>query len=123
MSIRIKEIRKSLKMSRDEFGERLGVSRDVIANIELNRLARPEQKEGLLKLMCKEFNVNYEWLTTGEGEMFLQDAESIIAQLEREYALDELDKIIITSYLNLDVEKRKVIKEFIKNINDKRSDI
>lgn len=68
---RIKELRKNtLKMSQATFGERLGVNRDVINNIENNRLSRPEQKLSLLKLICKEFSVSEEWLLNGTGEMF-----------------------------------------------------
>lgn len=68
---RIKELRKNtLKMSQAAFGERLGVNRDVINNIENNRLSRPEQKLSLLKLICKEFSVSEEWLLNGTGEMF-----------------------------------------------------
>ncbi len=68
---RIKELRKNtLKMSQAAFGERLGVNRDVINNIENNRLSRPEQKLSLLKLICKEFSVSEEWLLNGNGEMF-----------------------------------------------------
>lgn len=68
---RVKELRKNfLKMSQTAFGQRLGVSRDVIKNIELNALAKPEQKLSLLKLICKEFSVSEEWLLNGTGEMF-----------------------------------------------------
>jgi DNA-binding XRE family transcriptional regulator len=68
---RVKELRKNfLKMSQTAFGQRLGVSRDVIKNIELNALAKPEQKLSLLKLICKEFSVSEEWLLNGNGEMF-----------------------------------------------------
>lgn len=58
-------------MSRRVFGEKLGVSESVIVNIEYDRLKRPDQKESLYKLICKEFNVNEEWLRTGNGEMFV----------------------------------------------------
>lgn len=68
---RIRELRKKhLKMSMEVFGKRLGVSRDTINNIELNRLARPEQKMSLYKLICSEFNISEEWLLNGTGEMF-----------------------------------------------------
>ena len=67
---RIRELRKSLHLTQTEFGERLGVSLSVINNIEYNRLSRPDQKLSLIKLMCKEFGVNEEWLLTGEGEPF-----------------------------------------------------
>ena len=69
---RFREIRKDLKLSQEEFGKRLGVSRSVIVNIECDRLKRPDQKESLYKLVCKEFNVNEEWLRTGNGSMYIE---------------------------------------------------
>ena len=63
MHDRIRELRKNyLHMSQAAFGSKLGVNRDVINNIENNRLAKPEQKLSLIKLMCREFSVNEEWL-------------------------------------------------------------
>lgn len=82
---RIEILRKDLSMSRRVFGERLGVSESVIVNIEYDRLKRPDQKETLYKLICKEFNVNEEWLRTGEGEMFLPLTKN---QLITEFAAD-----------------------------------
>ncbi len=70
---RVKTLRKQhLNLSQNEFGNILGVSRDVIANIELNRLSTPLQNKSLLKLICIEFNVNEEWLKSGNGEIFKQ---------------------------------------------------
>lgn len=70
---RVRQLRKEeLHLSQEEFGKQLGVSRSVIANIELNVLARPEQKDPLILLICKTFNVNEKWLRTGEGEMYVQ---------------------------------------------------
>ena len=43
----------------------------VINNIENNRLAKPEQKLSLIKLMCREFSVNEEWLLHGSMPMFV----------------------------------------------------
>ena len=68
---RMRELRKKhLKMSMEVFGKRLGVSRDTINNIELNRLARPDQKMSLYKLICSEFGVSEEWLLNGTGDMW-----------------------------------------------------
>ena len=65
---RIRILRKDyLKLSMEAFGKRLSVSRDVINNIEHNRLARPEQKLSLIKLMCKEFSVNEQWILDGNS--------------------------------------------------------
>ena len=67
---RVRFLRKNvLNQSQAEFAAALGTSRDAINNIEQNRLKRPEMKEPLLKLMCEKFNINEEWLLTGEGEM------------------------------------------------------
>lgn len=70
MNSRVREVREHLGLSQAQFGERLGVSRDVISNIEYNRLKNPKQKEPVIKLICSTFGVNEIWLRSGEGEMF-----------------------------------------------------
>lgn len=67
MNERIKEIRKSINLSQADFGKRIGVSRDTIANIEGGRI---ELKDVFLKSICLEFKVNESWLRTGIGDMF-----------------------------------------------------
>lgn len=69
MNQRIKEIRNILNLSQREFGEKLGVSRDVISNIEY---ARVEPKKVFIQLLCTTYNVNEDWLLTGQGEMFFK---------------------------------------------------
>lgn len=81
---RIKELRKKhLKMSQTAFGERLGVSRSVINNIELNVLARPEQKMSLYKLICSEFGINENWLLNGTGDMYADDKTEYDTLIDR----------------------------------------
>lgn len=81
---RIKELRKNtLKMSQAAFGERLGVNRDVINNIENNRLSRPEQKLSLYKLICSEFNISEKWLLDGTGEMYGSNEAEYSALIDR----------------------------------------
>jgi transcriptional regulator with XRE-family HTH domain len=81
---RIKELRKKhLKMSQTAFGERLGVSRSVINNIELNVLARPDQKLSLYKLICSEFNISEEWLLNGTGDMYADDKTEYDTLIDR----------------------------------------
>ena len=77
MESRIKELRKTLKLSQTDFGKRLGVSRDVVNNIENKRVV---PSEPIQKLIVSEFSVNRAWLETGEGEMFAPiDEESELA--------------------------------------------
>ncbi len=114
---RIRQLRKqNLKMSQERFGEELGVARSVIANIETNALARPEQKEPLYRLMCEKFHVNYNWLMTGEGEMLVTTKQSFVEKLSEEYGLSYTAQKIIECYLNLDEQQRTAVDDFIKTI-------
>lgn len=67
MNERIKQVREYLGMSRVEFGERLGVSGDVINNLERGRV---EIKEDRIKLICSIFGVDEDWLKHEKGDMF-----------------------------------------------------
>lgn len=109
-------VRKSTGLSQTEFGARVGVGIGVIKNIE-NRKVPP--KDLFLKTVCKEYHIDYIWLTTGKGEMFLNDTEMIFDELSEDYKLDELDRKIIETYLKLDHSKRMVLKEFLKEIFEK----
>lgn len=81
---RIRFLRKNtLKMSQEAFAECLGVSRSVIKNIELNALARPDQKLSLYKLICSEFNISEEWLLNGIGEMYGSNEAEYSALIDR----------------------------------------
>lgn len=70
MHTRVKAVRKALGLSQREFGEGLGVSRDVIGNIEYGRVP---PKELFLVHLCQQYHVNRRWLETGEGEMFAEE--------------------------------------------------
>ena len=112
---RIKHLRKNvLGMSREKFGATLGTNYNVINNIERNRLANPEQKEPLYRLICKEFNVNYDWLMSGEGEMFViaeSDAKAeAIRQLTEAFNLDSSDVVWLNILLKLKPEEKKGLK-------------
>lgn len=112
---RIKELRKNhLHLSQTEFGERLGVSRSVIKNIELNALARPEHKLSLLKLICSEFNVNEEWLLNGTEPMFSEPEAFALDDFAKSKGATALELEIIKTYFELDPEIRKAAMEHFR---------
>lgn len=84
---RIKELRKSLNLTLEKFGDRLGVTRAAISNIEKGNRNLTEQ---MTKAICREFGVDYIWLTTGEGEMFPYADIEFMAAIDRIMA-DETD--------------------------------
>lgn len=77
---RVKEIRKSLGLTLEKFGERIGVTRGSMSNIENGNRNLTEQ---MTKSICREFSVDYMWLTTGEGEMFIDSDDDFIERIDR----------------------------------------
>lgn len=113
---RVRELRKKhLHMSQTEFGKCLGVSRSVINNIESNALARPDQKLSLLKLICKEFSVNEEWLVHGIEPMFRSPAAFNLHDFAKSHHITELETEIVKTYLELDPMIRKLLIEHFKS--------
>ena len=72
LSDRIRAVREALHLSQREFGEKLGVSRDVVSNMEYDRV---KPKALFLSHMCQLYQINEDWLETGEGEMFSGNPE------------------------------------------------
>ncbi|WP_347281421.1 helix-turn-helix domain-containing protein, partial [Turicimonas muris] len=69
MHNRIKSLRKELKLTQEKFGEKLGMKKNSISQIENGVNALTEQ---LLVSICREFSVNENWLRTGDGKMFVE---------------------------------------------------
>lgn len=69
MNERIRQLRKSLGLTLEEFGTGVGVGKAAISKIERGENNLSDQ---MFKSICREWNVNEEWLRTGEGEMFVE---------------------------------------------------
>ena len=69
MQSRIKAVRKAVGLTQSEFGERLGVKGNTVTGYETGLRA---PSDAILLSICREFNVNEDWLRTGEGPMFLE---------------------------------------------------
>ena len=117
---RIRQLRKTLGLTQDEFGRRLGVTRGAITNIELDKV---EVKPLFLDLICREFNASETWLRTGEGEMFRKPPDEI------GYYVEELleyngkgnpfyDAILemVKKYHSMDEASKKVMEDFMQGI-------
>jgi transcriptional regulator with XRE-family HTH domain len=105
MKNRIRKVRNSLKLSQEKFGARIGVSRSVINNFErgVTILSSP-----LLEHFCDIFNVNQDWLLTGEGEMFTPIVQtSIFDTLQHKYGLSDKTMWIIENYIALSPKEQE----------------
>lgn len=112
---RIKLLRKELDLSMKKFADRIGLTDGSIAHIEKG-VNNPSERT--LKLICSEFNVNYAWLTEGEGEMFVEVPDNILDQLIQEYNLEPENKPILKAYLEAKPEQRQSIIAFIDSITE-----
>jgi len=112
---RVKLLRKELGLSQSEFGEKIGKGKVAISQIEkgTNGLT-----EGNAKAICREFNVDYFWLTEGTGEMFRETPDTILNEVFDQYKLDDIDKKIVKKYVEMKPEHRKIFKEYLQSIVD-----
>ena len=115
-SERVREVRKSLNLTLEKFGEKLGVKKSAISEIESGRNALTEQ---MTKAICRTYNVNYDWLADGEGEMFSDVPKTVLDELCKQYNLDDFDKALVEMYIALPETCRNAVKTEIRNMIQK----
>ena len=109
---RVKEVRKTLGLTLEKFGERIGVTRGSMSNIENGNRNLTEQ---MTKSICREFSVDYMWLTTGEGEMFIDTDDDFIERIDRIMAgEDEARKNLFKFMLELSDEDIAALDRLMK---------
>lgn len=77
---RIREVRKALNLTLEKFGEQIGVGKSTISDLENGRRSLSEH---MTKSICREFHVDYIWLTTGEGEMFVESDDDFYSRIDQ----------------------------------------
>lgn len=119
MKERIKEVRKALGLNQEDFGKVLGVTKSSISNIESGRF---NATDTTVKLICREFDVNEEWLRNGTGKMFDEldsDFISMSAKIEQEGS--EFVKELTKTLWALDENELMIIKSIIDKIKNNPS--
>ena len=115
---RVKEIRTVLSLTLEKFGEKLGVGKTAISKIEKNERSLTDQ---MAKSICREYNVNYDWLMDDDGEMFSDLPQTVLDELCLQYELDDLDRFIVELYVGLPKDVRDGIKAMAKDLIQKRN--
>lgn len=106
---RLKQLREEKGYSQSEFAKLLGMGQSTLAMMEVGKR---EILDRHVKTICSIFGINEEWFRYGTGEKF----RNILSQLSAEYHLDDLDRRIIESYLQLGDMQRKAMKEYLKSL-------
>ncbi len=111
MNKRILEIRKDAGKTQDVFAEKLGLTKNFISLIETGKR---EPSDRTIKDICREFNINEDWLRTGKGEMkkdIDMDFSSICAEIGIK---DEKAKVAIMKYYELSDDDKKLWWKFME---------
>jgi len=98
-------------LSQSELGEQLGINRDVISNIELDRLKNPQQKEPLFKLFCQTYGISYPWLMDDVGKPLIKFPKTVLDDLAKKYGLDDEMKMLIQRFIDMSPEEKEVVKK------------
>ena len=120
MNKRIKEIRQNAGMTQREFADSIGVSRNTIAAYETDARV---PIDAIIVSICREFNVNEDWLRTGLGNMYAEVNPDIqlskaLGSLLREEA-GSFKKQLILSLLELNQKEWDTLEKLITSVTKK----
>lgn len=115
---RIKQVRKSINLTLEEFGAHIGITRAAMSKVENGRRNVTEQ---VRRAVCREFGVNEEWLLTGEGEMFLEPLSRQLDAIYQRHQLTPEDRIMMEEFLLLGPEVRRGILDYIHRVSKRLS--
>lgn len=122
MHERIKEIRNALGLTQQEFADAVKVKRNTVATYEMGRSV---PSDAAIALICKQFEVNENWLRTGEGEMFVKKSkdEQIAEMLGniQKSSEDSFKHRLVAALSKLDDSEWSVLEKLIDSIAEKNS--
>lgn len=117
MHERLKKLRKALDLTQQEFADRIGSKRNTVAKYETSANT---PSAAVVSLICREFNVNEEWLRNGTGEMFLPvNRNTDIAKLTKQLLNEEDDSFknrFVRMLSNLSVEEWEFLEQKAKEL-------
>ena len=121
MNERIKELRNSLGLTLEKFGEPIGLKKSGLSLVENGKNALTEQN---IKAICRVYNVNEEWLRTGEGEMFVvKTADEEIASFIGRIQMNDTNnfkKRFISALSKLDESEWAVLEKLALEMSEKK---
>ena len=112
MNKRIRQIRLDLGLSQEEFGRRLGITKSAVSRIENSSNGASGQT---VKSICREFSIDYAWLTTGQGEMFVENDDQIAKLIDTVLAGEnEFARAIFRGFAQFSAEDWQQLHGLIK---------
>lgn len=116
MKDRFKELRETLSLTQQKFADRLDISRNFVAQIEMGNKIPSERT---IKDICREFKVNYDWLVNGTGDMFQDDDSDAQAIVDSVMTGDnDFAKKILVKFSKLSEERWKQLQEILEELEN-----
>lgn len=114
MNTRIQQIRKTAKMTQDEFADKIGLSKNFVWMIEKGERTPSERT---IKDICREFKVNYDWLVNGTGDMFQDDDSDAQAIVDSVMTGDnDFAKKTLVKFARLSEEHWRQLQEILEEL-------
>ena len=113
---RVREIRKKKGLTREEFGDKIGLKKNSVSQIENGK---NELTEANLKAICREYNVREEWLKNETGEIFIVDRQEQIAKLTADLFKGEKNSFkerLILALAGLDESEWEMLEKIAEKI-------
>lgn len=115
LATRIRTIRKDKGLSMEAFGEKIGISKQSVSKIE-NGERNPA--ETTIRTICSKFGVDYYWLTTGEGEPYIDDMDALIDEIAIEKGYDEETVKMLKKLFSLPPESFEFVMDLLRKLKD-----
>ena len=110
---RIKKVRKENDYTQQALADRIGIKQNSIALIESGKRNASDQ---VILAICREFNLNEEWLRTGDGEKSKPAATTALDALAAERGLSRSAYIAIEKFLNLKAGEQDALIRFCTEV-------
>ena len=111
---RFKELREALSLTQQKFADRLDISRNFVAQIEMGSKIPSERT---IKDICREFKVNYDWLVNGTGNMFQDDDSDAQAIVDSVMTGDnDFAKKTLVKFARLSEERWRQLQEILEEL-------
>lgn len=92
MNERIKQLRKDLNLTQDEFGAQIGMVKSGVSRLESGTT---EPRDQTIRLICQQFHVRREWLVEGSGPMYMESTDDDVLIDQVLFASDPFVKAFV----------------------------
>lgn len=116
MEERIKELREELNLTQKEFGEKIGITNTAVSKLEKRERSVSDR---VIRDICREFNINEEWLRTGMGEKYNLNNDTDFLYGKALHKNNEFQMRLLNAILKLDDSELEVIENLVEKLQKK----